>query len=101
MLIVKCDKCKKEFEVRQEIEKVKGDIRRVYFICPSCGEKYIAYYLSNKIEHKQEKIKKLVLKLNKYFKGTEKGEKYLVEYEDLRKEIKLDMQELKERFKEE
>ncbi|MGC5814428.1 hypothetical protein [Clostridium perfringens] len=91
---------KKEFEVKQEIEKVKGDIRRVYFICPYCGEKYIAYYLSNKIEHKQEKIKKLALKLNKYFKGAEKGEKYLAEYEDLRKGIKLDMQELKERFKE-
>ena len=95
-----CDGCKKEFEIKQEIEKVKGDIRRVYFVCPNCHKKYTAYYLSNKIEQKQEKIKKLVIKLNKYFKGTDKGEKYLAEYEVLNKEIKIDMQNLKERFKE-
>lgn len=98
--MVKCDKCGMEFEIETKIEKVKGDIRKAYFVCPKCSKKYIAYYLSSKIEQKQEKIKKLVLKLNKYFKGTEKGEKYLAEYEALKKEIKVDMQELKERFKE-
>lgn len=94
-----CDECKKEFEINQEVEKVKGDIRRVYFVCPNCGKKYIAYYISNKIEQKQEKINKLVLKLNKYFIGTEKGDKYLEAYESLKIEIKEDMQNLKERFK--
>ncbi len=93
-----CDKCKKEFEIKAQTEKVKGDIRRVYFICPHCGKKYISYYLNSKIEQKQEKINKLLVKLNKYFRGTEKGNKYLEEYEALKKEIKSDMQELKERF---
>lgn len=95
-----CDKCKQEFEVKQSIEKVKGDIRRIYFICPNCDKKYIAYYLSNKIEQKQEKIRKLIVKINKHFKGTHAGEKYLAEYESLNKEIKKDMQELKNRFEE-
>lgn len=97
---VVCDECKEEFEVKQEIEKVKGDIRRVCFICPNCGKKYIAYYLNSKIEQKQEKINKLIVKLNTYFRGTEKGEKYLKEYEALKKEIKSDMQRLRKRFEE-
>ncbi|MCR6515306.1 hypothetical protein M4I33_10545 [Clostridium sp. LY3-2] len=97
-MLAECDKCNFEFEPKQEIEKVKGDIRRVYFICPNCGKKYIAYYLSSKIEQKQDKIRKLIVKLNTYFKGTDKGKVYLKEYESLNKEIKEDMQNLRKRF---
>ncbi|MGL4572007.1 MAG: hypothetical protein ACRCVJ_13185 [Clostridium sp.] len=97
-MLAKCDKCNFEFEPKQEIEKVNGDIRRVYFICPNCGEKYIAYYLSSKVEQKQDKIRKLIVKLNTYFKGTDKGEMYLEEYDSLNKEIKEDMQNLRKRF---
>lgn len=97
---VNCDYCKKDFEAKQEVENVKGDIRRIYFICPHCNKKYIAYYLSNKTEQKQEKLNKLVAKLNIYFKGTEKGDKYLVEYENLNKEIKTDMQNLRMKYEE-
>lgn len=27
---VSCDVCKEEFEIKQQIEKVKNDVRRVY-----------------------------------------------------------------------
>lgn len=95
-----CDECKKEFEIKQQIEKVKGDIRRVYFICPHCNKKYISYYVNSKIEQKQEKVRKIAKKLSKYVKGTPNGDKYWKLYEDLKKAIKKDMDLLKERFKE-
>ncbi|HAT4306259.1 TPA: transglycosylase [Clostridium perfringens] len=93
-----CDKCNKEFEPEQKVEKVKGDIRRVYFTCPHCGEKYTAYYLSSKIETMQKRIQKLIVKLKTYFKGTEKGDKYLAQYEELNKEIKNEMIRLRMKF---
>lgn len=95
---VVCDECKKEFEINQQVERVKGDIRRVYFICPHCKFKYISYYLNSKIEQKQEKIRKIANKLSKYVKGTPNGDKYWKLYEGLKKEIKKDMDILKERF---
>lgn len=97
---VNCDICKKDFEVEQQIERVKDDIRRVYFICPHCNKKYIAYYLTNKIENKQAKANKLIKKMKKYYLQTEEHTKYFNQYQELTKEIKNEMQRLKEIFKE-
>lgn len=91
----KCDYCRREFNVNVKIKKIKGDVRKVFFKCPFCGEEYTAYFTNRKIEQKQEKIKKITSKLNKTMEGTEKRKKYLVEYEKLQAEIKRDMEELK------
>lgn len=93
-----CDKCKHEFIVEPLTEKIQGDIQRVYFICPKCNEKYISYYLNSKIIQKQLKAKKLLQKMESQYLGTNKYNKYFKEYQELTKEIKQDMQNLKKRF---
>lgn len=95
---VTCDECKKEFRVKQEVEKIQGDIRRVYFICSHCNKRYTAYYLNDKIENKQLKANKLIRKMEKYYLNTAEHNKYLKIYKDLAKEIKTDMQNLRKRF---
>ncbi|WP_338627620.1 hypothetical protein QJR52_06980 [Clostridium baratii] len=95
---VKCDYCRREFNINVKIEKIKGDVRRLFFKCPFCGEEYTAYFTNRKIEQKQEKIKKLTSKLNKAMEGSEKRKKYLAEYEKLQAEIKKDMEDLKSKY---
>lgn len=71
-----CDKCKAEFIIElMKVENIKGDIRRVYFVCPKCGEKYTCYYLTNRIENMQKNTKKL---LEKFLKGKGGYEEYLL-----------------------
>lgn len=92
---VSCDSCKEDFEVKQQVEKVKGDIRRVFFKCPSCGHKYIAYYLSNRIENMQKKTNKL-LNIWKSTAGTnEKNKERYDKYLKSKAETKEEMQRLK------
>jgi DNA-directed RNA polymerase subunit RPC12/RpoP len=97
-MIIKCDDCHKEFEMKQESERVEKDIRRIYFVCPHCSKKYIAYYLNSKIEQKQDKIRKISSKLNSCISKLAKADNLKNEFETLKKEIKYDMQKLKEQY---
>ncbi|MGG5463506.1 hypothetical protein [Clostridium sp. B9] len=95
-----CDACKEEFEVKQQIEKVEKDIRRVYFICPSCGQKYIAYYLSNRIENMQKRTNKLLEKWKTTPGTNEKNKERYDKWLKSKEETKAEMQRLKEKYKE-
>lgn len=39
MSIIRCDKCKKEFEMESRVKK-EGDIEINYFTCPHCKKQY-------------------------------------------------------------
>ncbi|XZL50383.1 hypothetical protein ACSXBO_07355 [Clostridium perfringens] len=80
-----CDKCKEEFIIELKMENIKGDIRRVYFICPKCGEKYTCYYLTNRIENMQKNTKKL---LEKFLEGKGRYEEYLLSKKRTETEMK-------------
>lgn len=99
-MIAKCDKCNFEFEPKQDIEKVKGDIRRVYFICPNCGEKYIAYYLNSKIEKMQERTTKLFKRWRETCGTNEKNKERYDRAIKSQQETKSEMQRLRKRFEE-
>lgn len=60
---VSCDECKESFEIKIKEEKVKGEIRRAFFKCPSCGKKYISYYSNDKIKKLQEQSRDLLNKM--------------------------------------
>lgn len=95
-----CDKCKNDFEIKVETERVKDDVKRIFFICPYCKAKYISFYLNSRIEGKQEKIRKIVdkIKKNKNSFDIDKGKKLLKQYEELKKEIGSDMKILREKI---
>lgn len=97
---VLCDACKEEFEVKQQVEKVKGDIRRVFFKCPSCGHKYIAYYLSNRIENMQKRTNKLLERWKQTPGTNEKNKERYDKWLKSKEETKAEMQRLKEKYKE-
>lgn len=97
---IKCEKCNKEFELKQEIEKVKGDIRRVYFICPNCGKKYTAYYLSSRIEKMQERTNKLYRRWKETPGTNQKNKERHDRAVKSQQETKAEMQRLRKRFEE-
>lgn len=98
-MIVNCNKCKKDFEMNVLTETVKGDIERVYFICPYCNEKYISFYLNSKIKKKQCEIRKITEQL-KMVNSIGTKLKLQKRFKQLNNEIGTHMKELKERFKE-
>ena len=95
--MIVCNKCKESFERKIEVEKVKGDIERAFFICPNCKEKYIAFLTNEKIRNKQEKIKKLWFKFSRA-KGI--GEQVMIskKINKLSEEIKKDMKYLESKY---
>ncbi|MHB9909245.1 hypothetical protein [Clostridium botulinum] len=95
---VYCDKCKNDFEINIKTEKIKGDIERIYFICPHCGENYTSYYLNNRIRTKQEKAREFMSKIKTSINYTERV-KYINKHKKLMNEIKNDMDELKKNLK--
>ncbi|MFR7934352.1 MAG: hypothetical protein ACLU4S_02835 [Clostridium perfringens] len=64
-MVVKCDKCHVEFEICTQTEKIKNDIEMIYFVCPSCGEKYKCFITNSKIRNKQDQVRKLRGELEK------------------------------------
>ena len=57
---VKCDECKENFMFKKRTKKIKDDIKKIYFICPSCKKEYVAYYTNNLIEERQKELSKLL-----------------------------------------
>lgn len=96
--MIVCNKCKESFERKIEVEKVKGDIERTFFICPNCKEKYIAFLTNEKIRNKQEKIKKLWFKFSRNAKGI--GEQTILakKINKLNEEINKEMDYLENKY---
>lgn len=98
-MIVSCDKCGENFEVINKEEKITGNIKRVYFKCKHCGEKYNAYYTDASIRKKQAELNKLRTKA-KRCKGEETYKKLENKFNKLSLEVKQDMQNLRKKFEE-
>lgn len=95
--MIGCNKCKEVFESKIEVEKVKGDIERTFFICPNCKEKYTAFLTNEKIRNKQDIIKKLCFEFNRA-KGI--GEQVIIskKINKLHKEIDNEMHYLDSKY---
>ncbi len=95
--MIRCDKCKESFERKIEVEKVKGDIERTFFICPNCKEKYTAFLTNEKIRNKQDMIEKLWLN---FIKSKFIGEQVIIseKMNKLHKEIENEMSRLERRY---
>lgn len=91
--MVKCDSCKKQFEVRTKVRK-SNEIEEVYFECPYCKMKYTAYFTNKKIRVKQKKINSMWDKYRKS-KTQEEVVKMVKKIDDMKLEIRVDMNNLK------
>lgn len=95
--MVSCDKCKKEFEIKPQVEQLQDNVERIYFVCPHCSEQYTAYYLDDGIKSKQQRMKLLQVNYNNACKNRNRlqAEKLYKQMEKLQKEIKADMSALR------
>lgn len=57
--MIYCDKCKHEFGPKVRTRYIQDDVEEVFFNCPSCHERYTAYYLNDKIRGLQGRLKQL------------------------------------------
>lgn len=95
--MIGCNKCKEGFERKIEVEKVKGDIERTFFICPNCKEKYTAFLTNERIRNKQDMIEKLWLK---FMRAKCIGEQVMIskKINKLSEEINKDMEYLESKY---
>lgn len=95
-----CDKCKKEFIIEVKTEKLEGNIERVYFTCPHCGEDYTSYYTNVLVQIKQRKVKELADKFEKERgKSPRQAEKTFRQYQKAKEAVGEEMEKLRKRVK--
>lgn len=62
-MLVECNNCKRDFETNIKIEEHENNVEEVYFDCPYCNERYLAYYTNRSIRDKQKDVKEEQKKL--------------------------------------
>ncbi|MBC8590617.1 hypothetical protein [Wansuia hejianensis] len=92
-----CDKCKKGFIVEVKSEQLEGNIERVYFTCPHCGEDYTSYYTNVLVQIKQRKVRELAEKFEKE-RNPLKAEKIFKQYQKAKKTVGEEMEKLRKRI---
>lgn len=95
---INCDKCEKDFDIKVKIEPVINDVKRVFFVCPHCDSKYVAYYIDAQIEKQQNEIRIIQNKISECKIGSKKHEKLCDEFKKLKKDIGLNMEKLKLKY---
>lgn len=72
---VNCDNCTEDFEIKIQEERVKDDVKRMFFTCPHCNEKFVYFYTNTRIETIKKKLNKVKEKGSKVY-TNELKEKY-------------------------
>lgn len=78
---VSCDNCHKTFKIKKLKTKwINDNVQRTYFTCPYCKKEYTSFYKDNRIRKNIKEIEKLQRR-----------------YDEIVKENKEIMQELREK----
>ncbi|OAA93016.1 hypothetical protein [Clostridium coskatii] len=79
---IKCDSCGKSFKIKKLKTKwINDNVQRVFFTCPYCKHEYTSFYKDDRIRKNLKEIEKLQKK-----------------YDEIVKEDKEIMQELREKY---
>lgn len=79
---IQCDSCHKTFKVKKLKTKwIDNNVQRTYFTCPYCNKEYTSFY-------KDKRIRKNIKEIEKMQKR----------YDEIVKENKEIMQQLKEKY---
>lgn len=57
--MVYCNKCEHEFNPNLRAWDINKDVEEIFFNCPSCHERYTAYYTNDKIKQLQGQLRRL------------------------------------------
>lgn len=90
-----CDGCNKEFEVSLQMEIADDGNEKNFFDCPHCSKEYIAFITNQSIRTKQAEVKMLRRKLQTV-NTVKQHNKLHAKIEQLEKDIKQEIKELKE-----
>ena len=94
---VNCDECKKDFELKIEIEKIKNDVERTFFTCPNCNKQYTPALTNERIRNEQTLMRKYI----KEFESIDSVGRRLFlakKIDNLREKIDKDIAWLKEKY---
>lgn len=81
-LKVNCDRCGKQFGIKKLKTKwIDENVQRTYFVCPYCKQEYTSFYADKRVRKNIKKIEKLQS-----------------EMEDITKQNKEIMQELRQKY---
>lgn len=79
---VNCNKCNKKFTIKKLKTKwINENVQRVYFVCPYCKKEYTSFYKDKRIRKNLKEIEELQKR-----------------YDEIIKENKEIMQELREKY---
>ncbi|MBP2032572.1 uncharacterized Zn finger protein (UPF0148 family) [Clostridium algifaecis] len=79
---ISCDNCHKTFKIKKLKTKwINDNVQRIYFTCPYCKQEYTSFY-------KDERIRKNIKKIDDLQR----------QYDEIVKENKEIMQELREKY---
>ncbi|BFN04375.1 hypothetical protein [Clostridium tetani] len=84
--VVTCDKCGKDFKLKQnrlKIEIVKENIERTYFKCPKCKHKFIVMYKDQEIKENLKKMDNIKVQIQKSINEKKNTKKLIGRYEEL------------------
>ena len=94
-MMVSCDECKNDFELKLQVEQVSDSLEKVFFECPLCRRIYITQYTNDKIKKKQARLRKAMSDYNEA-RGVspKKADSLYKKYQKLKQEIAKDMEKL-------
>ena len=79
---IQCDSCNKTFKIKKLKTKwIDDNVQRIYFTCPCCNKEYTSFYKDKRIRKNIKEIEKLQKR-----------------YDEIVKENKEIMQQLKEKY---
>jgi len=84
--IVTCDKCNKEFKLKQSRLKTKivaEGIERSYFKCPECKHKFIIMYKDKEIKENLKEMDNIKIQIQELLKSDKSTENLIEQYEKL------------------
>ncbi|BDR66732.1 hypothetical protein K144313037_p20060 (plasmid) [Clostridium tetani] len=84
--VVTCDKCNKDFKLKQsrlKTEIVAEGIERTYFKCPKCKHKFIVMYKDKEIEENLKEMDSMKVQVQKLINEKKDTKKLMERYEEL------------------
>lgn len=94
-----CDNCQESFTIQLQ-STVIGDTEKTFFLCPHCQHEYIAFCINPETERKRIKLDELYSQLKGLGLNAKNADINRIgkKIKKLRKELKKDMDLLKEKF---
>lgn len=93
-MIVNCNECNQEFEIKKKRRRISGSIDEHYFECPHCHKEFISYYMDTETRDQYKKLQSLNTRMRNT-KGQAAREKLDERIKEEKQKLAAMMDELK------